>query len=36
MGLKHSGIISGAVAGDCKTTLNLYIGNKLLGGLKGV
>lgn len=36
MGLQHSGTISGAVAGNCKTSLNLYIGNKLLGGLKGV
>jgi hypothetical protein len=36
MGVKHSGIISDAVNGDCRTTLNLYIGDKLLGGLKGV
>ena len=36
MGLKHSGIISGAVAGDCKTSLSLFIGDKLLGELKGI
>jgi len=36
MGLRHSGIISGAVGGKCTTSLNLFIGYKLLGGLKGV
>lgn len=36
MGVKHSGIISDAVNGDCRTTLQLFIGNKLLGDLKGV
>jgi hypothetical protein len=35
-GVKHSGTISDAVGGDCKTTLQLYIGNKLLGELKGL
>lgn len=35
-GVKHSGIISGAVTGKCTTTLQLYIGDKLLGELKGV
>jgi hypothetical protein len=35
-GVKHSGIISGAVNGDCKTTLQLYAGDKLLGELKGI
>lgn len=36
MGLRHSGTISGAVSGKCTTSLNLFIGNELLGGLKGV
>ena len=36
LGLKHSGIISGAVSGDCITTLQLFIGDRLLGGLKAV
>lgn len=36
MGVKHSGIISGAINGDCRTSLQLFIGNELLGGLKGV
>lgn len=35
-GVKHSGIISGAVNGDCRTTLQLYAGDKLSGELKGV
>lgn len=36
VGIKHSGIISDAVNGDCRTSLQLYIGNQLLGELKGV
>lgn len=36
MGIKHSGIISDAVNGDCRTSLQLYIGNQLLGELKGI
>ena len=36
MGVKHSGIISDAVNGDCRTTLQLFVGNQLLGDLKGV
>lgn len=36
MGIKHSGVISEAISGDCKTTLQLYIGNELLGELKGI
>jgi hypothetical protein len=35
-GVKHSGVISDAVAGDCRTTLQLYAGDKLLGGLQQV
>lgn len=35
-GVKHTGIISGAVNGECKTTLQLFIGNYLLGALKGI
>lgn len=35
-GVKHSGIISGAVNGDCRTTLQLYIGNELSGALRGI
>ena len=35
-GVKHSGIISGAVNGDCRTTLQLFIGNELSGALKGI
>lgn len=36
MGIKHSGTISEAIGGDCKTTLQLFIGNELLGELKGI
>lgn len=32
-GIKHSGTISGAIGGDCKTTLQLFYGTKALGGL---
>lgn len=35
-GVKHTGIISGAVNGEAKTTLQLFIGNYLLGALKGI
>jgi len=35
-GIKHSGTISGAVGGDCKTTLQLFYGTAPLGGLKKV
>ena len=35
-GIKHSGTISGAINGDCKTTLQLFIGAYLFGGLKKV
>lgn len=35
-GVKHAGVISEAVSGDCKTILQLYIGNELLGELKGL
>lgn len=34
VGISHSGIISGAVAGDVKTKLQLYIGTELTEGLK--
>lgn len=33
-GIKHSGTISGAVGGDCKTTLQLFYGTAPLNGLK--
>lgn len=33
-GIKHSGMISGAVGGDAKTTLQLFYGSAALGGLK--
>ena len=32
IGIKHSGIISDAVNGDCRTTLQLFAGDKLTGG----
>jgi hypothetical protein len=35
-GVKHSGIISDAVNGDCRTTLQLFAGDKLTGGFKEV
>jgi hypothetical protein len=36
IGLKHQGIISGAVGGDLITNLQLFIGDKLLKELKGI
>jgi hypothetical protein len=33
IGIKHSGIISESVGGDCKTTLQLFIGSYLFGNL---
>jgi len=36
IGIKHNGVISGAVGGTCKTTLQLYIGDQLQKGLIGV
>lgn len=35
-GIRHSGIISDAVNGSCRTTLQLYAGNKVSGALKQV
>jgi len=35
-GIKHSGIISGAINGDCRTTLQLFAGDKLTGGFKEI
>lgn len=35
-GVRHSGVISDAVGGECRTSLQLYIGDKLLGELKEV
>ena len=34
LGLRHSGTISGAIGGDCRTNLDLYLGSQALGGLK--
>lgn len=34
IGIKHNATISESVGGDARTTLQLYIGTKLLGGLK--
>lgn len=36
VGLNHDGIISGAVNGQCTTTLQLFIGEQILGELKTV
>ena len=36
IGLKHQGTISGAVGGDLTTNLQLYIGDKVNGELKGI
>ena len=36
VGISHNGIISGAVNGQCITTLQLFIGNKILGNLKKI
>jgi len=36
MGLKHSGVISDAVNGDCSTNLQLNVGTIQSGGLSGV
>ena len=33
-GVTHNAVISGAVSGDAKTKLQLYIGSELLGGLE--
>lgn len=35
-GFTHSGIISDSVDGEAKTTLQLYIGTKILNGLKAI
>lgn len=36
VGVSHAGTISGAVAGNLKTVLQLYIGNELFEGLKTI
>lgn len=36
IGIKHNAVISEAINGEAKTTLQLFIGSKLLGGLKVV
>ena len=36
IGLRHQGTISGAVGGDLTTNLQLYIGDKVNGELKGI
>ena len=33
-GIKHSGTISGAVGGECKTSLDLFLGTEILQNLK--
>jgi len=36
IGIRHSGTISDAVAGRCKTTVELCLGNRVLNVLKGI
>jgi hypothetical protein len=35
-GITHQGTISGAISGEAKTTLQLFIGSEVLGGLKTI